>query len=321
MSHFTVLVPADDVNDLEDRLLPFMENCCGTPPYDYMTFFDEEDRLQDKGKEIIVADSYAGEKNPESVGKTHLQFFGQGDFDKFCEEWAGLSRDPLEGRIGYWQNEDAKWDWYSVGGRWTGYLQLKQQVTPADVARDIVGYGRPGVFGKPQRGPLCCDWAPVSWIDWKGMRDKDFEEALEHFRTFKKCQAEAEAMDVQAHLDEFRVDFLKLLEEREDWQGTLHEYTEQRLLGDILRREKIFLWGQDDLLALSEEEFILKQKAKALTFAFVDMEGRWVQRGQMGWWALVSDKNEGYDATFWLFVKRLEESSPNQRCYLVDCHI
>lgn len=318
MSHFSVLVPADDVNDLEDRLLPFMENCCGTPPYDYMTFFDEEDKLQEQAKEIITADSHTGEKHPESVGKTRLEFYGDGDFDKFCEEWAGLSRDPLEGRIGAWQNPNAKWDWYSVGGRWTGYLQLKQ---PSTAGAHIVGYGRRGVIGKPQRGPLCCDWAPVSWIDWKGMRDKDFEEALERFRTIKKCQVEAEGMDVEAHLDEFRADFLELLEREKDWHGSLHEYTKQRLLGKVLRREEIWLWGEDDLLALSEEEFILRQKAKALTFAFVDMEGRWVQRGQMGWWALVTDENEGYDAAFWMFVKRLGESNPNQRCYLVDCHI
>lgn len=320
MSHFSVLVPANDEQHLEDLLAPFMENCCSQPSYDYMTFYDEEDKLQEKAKEVVTADSYTGQQCAGAVGKTMLEYYGEGDFDKFCDEWTGLSRDPLEGRIGYWQNPDAKWDWYSIGGRWSGYMQLKEPVI-WDAPGGIVGCGRPGVFGKPLRGLLCCDWAPVSWIDWKGMRDKDFEEALEHFRTFKKCQAEAEAMDVEAHLDEFRADFLELLEREKDWEGTLHEYVKGRLLGKALQRENIWTWGQDDLSELSEEEFILKQKAKALTFAFVDTEGHWVQRGQMGWWALVSDKNEDYDAAFWLFVKRLKESSPNQRCYLVDCHI
>ena len=48
-------------------------------------------------------------------------------FDKFvkkyhCEE----KRDPEKGRYGYWANPKAKWDWYQLGGRWTGYFKLKK---------------------------------------------------------------------------------------------------------------------------------------------------------------------------------------------------
>ncbi len=321
MSHFSVLIPADDVNDLEDKMLPYMENCVSQPPYDYMSFFDKEDELQEKAKEIITEESYTGRQYPESVGQTLLEYYGQGDFDKFCNEWAGLNRDPLKGRIGYWQNENAKYDWWEIGGRWSGYLRMKRKPSPASIADGTVGFGEPGVVGKPQRDPLCCDWAPVSWIDWEGMRGKDFTKALESFRAVKACQVEAEAMDVQAHLGEFRADFLSLLERDKNWEGTLHEYTKQRLLGRVLQRENIFLWGDDSLLALSEKEFILKQKARALTFAFVTSDGEWVERAQMGYWALTTNPNEGYDAAFWSFVGELEKSSPNQRVYLVDAHI
>lgn len=31
----------------------------------------------------------------------------------------------FEGYYGYWHNPNAKWDWYSIGGRWNGYLLLK----------------------------------------------------------------------------------------------------------------------------------------------------------------------------------------------------
>ncbi len=41
----------------------------------------------------------------------------------------------------YWRNPDAKWDWYQLGGRWTGYFKLLPGKTGAT--------GRPGLFTHP----------------------------------------------------------------------------------------------------------------------------------------------------------------------------
>jgi len=37
----------------------------------------------------------------------------------------GYDKDDLTGKYGYWENPNAKWDWYQLGGRWTGMLKLK----------------------------------------------------------------------------------------------------------------------------------------------------------------------------------------------------
>jgi len=323
MSHFTVLVPADDEQHLVEILEPWMENCCSTPHLQYMTFHDREDELHEEAKEVIAADSWVGEKNPDAVGLTMLEFYGEGDFAKFCQEWAGLTgKDPIKGRYGGWQNDDAKWDWYVIGGRWTGFLQLKQKPTPESIHKGLVGVGQPGLGASWDRDLSHCDWAPASWIDWDGMRRKDFEANLKRFRTIQKCQAESKEADVKPFLDKYRDSFLEYLEKHEDQETSLEEYTRQQLFDKALSEEKIFLWGprDDELMDMSEEEFIAKYKANALFFAFVT-EGHWVQRAQMGYWGLSRDPNEDYDAAFWTFVKELEESSPEQRVYLVDAHI
>ena len=90
MSHFSVLVLTREGQDVEGLLLPYMENCCGEPPREYMEFFEDED----------------------------------------CDV------DEETGRRGYWENPNARWDWYEIGGRWGGKLRLRDG-TRADVA--VVG--------------------------------------------------------------------------------------------------------------------------------------------------------------------------------------
>jgi hypothetical protein len=54
--------------------------------------------------------------------------------------------------------------------------------------------------------------------------------------------------------------------------------------------------------------------------AYVDTQGNWFQRGEMGSFAS-NDKSKGsenYDASFWEFVMSLPDE---QVVFLVDCHI
>lgn len=34
--------------------------------------------------------------------------------------------DKIMGKKGFWHNPNAKWDWYQIGGRWSGFLKLKE---------------------------------------------------------------------------------------------------------------------------------------------------------------------------------------------------
>jgi hypothetical protein len=70
------------------------------------------------------------ENNMDDCPKEYLKFFSSKD-DRYKDE-------PENDEDGYWENPNAKWDWYSLGGRWSGMIKLKDGATGT--------YGRPGVF-------------------------------------------------------------------------------------------------------------------------------------------------------------------------------
>ena len=47
--------------------------------------------------------------------------------DKLAKEYFGYRK--VRGKYGYMSNPNAKWDWYSEGGRWSGYLTNKEGKT------------------------------------------------------------------------------------------------------------------------------------------------------------------------------------------------
>jgi len=47
-------------------------------------------------------------------------------FEEFMEKKYGYERDKEKGRYGYWYNPNAEYDWYSLGGRWSNILLIKQ---------------------------------------------------------------------------------------------------------------------------------------------------------------------------------------------------
>ena len=57
------------------------------------------------------------------------------EFMEFHEDEDG-DVDERTGRRGYWENPNARWDWYAIGGRWRGMLRLRDG-SRADVA--VVG--------------------------------------------------------------------------------------------------------------------------------------------------------------------------------------
>jgi len=62
--------------------------------------------------------------------KIPLKEYYNNDFELFMKEWAGHDEKDIEtGKYGYWENPNAKWDWYQIGGRWSGLLKLKPGVT------------------------------------------------------------------------------------------------------------------------------------------------------------------------------------------------
>jgi hypothetical protein len=66
-------------------------------------------------------------------------------------------------------------------------------------------------------------------------------------------------------------------------------------------------------------ESYVERRTSVSTFAVIK-DGKWYQKGQMGWWAMVADEK---DKDVWEqeFAKLIDEAPDDEWFALVDCHI
>lgn len=228
-----------------------------------------------KTDEELSAEGYEEVQLPRSAGHS-----GYRTIEEFATDYYGYEVKE-DGKIVNVTNPNARWNWWEIGGRYTGRLMTKAGAVG-------VSSGTPGLMTEPNTNPNRGDTCLVSDLDTESMRQKNIEWATKQYDLYlqlKEVKAEGKEPDRELNLELFRND----------------------------------VYDGGDFSTLSRAEYIEKHGIlKALGFAFVDLEGRWCERGKMGWWANVSNVNEDYDAGFWEFIKSLP---PDQRIYAVDCHI
>lgn len=127
MSHFSVMVVGEDV---EKALAPYHEYECTGVKDEHVVWVDEHDQL--------VEDFEAQEEYK--------------DLAKFAEYWRGKESNTdwqeakfagvKDGRYGRWTNPNAKWDWWAVGGRWSGSLIKKDGEVVDSCKKSELDYGK-----------------------------------------------------------------------------------------------------------------------------------------------------------------------------------
>lgn len=179
-------------------------------------------------------------------------------------------------------NPNAKWDWYSIGGRWSGFL-LNNNGEKVDSA-------------------LKKD------IDFESMKKEAVEEARKDYELVEDFFG-GEIPKIKT-LKEF--DFNK--------ESSREEYYNQEPLEkflEFMRREKKYFCSFDDY-QISKEEYLDKAAKKSImTFAILK-DRVWHERGEMGWWASVSDEKDDWEDIFNDVLKGVDE---NELITIVDCHI
>ena len=142
MSHFTVMVFGENV---EEKMDPYWELDLSQKEMkeDCRSSFEDKTeevkrRFEKEIQEMVILPNgkrvFSWEdKNNEAVEtvKTKTSEIYK-DWKEFAKEWFGYVVDG--DRCGYYYNQDAKWDWYSVGGRWRGFFIHKANpVYPKDI--------------------------------------------------------------------------------------------------------------------------------------------------------------------------------------------
>lgn len=349
MSHFTVLVklPNEKVEEygleeaLEKVMLPYMENCCVEPPKEFMEFTNvegenREDYETGTCEMIEFPDGRRICRYDDECRNPNYHMFGSGSgeqyivpeggeivtvpfteryptFGEYLEDYCGYQLDPEVGKHGYWQNPNAKWDWYQVGGRWTGELLLKEEA--------IVS--RAGVRGQPSlvmakfnpesvnTDPHMADAAQFKNVDWDTMNSDITDKVREFLDQVQKVREHQQSGAT------------KLPEDVDSFFGPWSDMCE---LGFAERIDKEGEW---DLQKFNIKEISLEDAVKTYgsywkwrTFAAIDETGEWYEKASMGWWGMHdgdADSAISWCDAFW--NKFIEGTDPDTWMVVVDCHI
>lgn len=307
MSHFTVMVIG---NKYTTQLAPFQEADGKNMDEKYLEFISvEEESLaeyENDSAEMVVYPS--GEKcykhdhrfyTPNSWSIEREWILPEGckveniphkevytTFEEFMDGWCGRKeRDEQKEEYGYWKNPNAKWDWYELGGRWDGFFTLKN--------------------GKPS------NQAKKKDIDFEKMKDDDGNAAAVRYDSVMGILGNS--------LSTFKS--WKYFQElyKDDLKTARKEYGSQEAVIKIRSSEGG--WGRnlEDFL-ISREEYIQNARNSAVTPFAVLNNGKWYERGEMGWWGIVLNEQ---DIDVWSneVNKLLEELPEDTLLSIVDCHI
>lgn len=337
MSHFTVLVVG---NDPEEQLKPFQENNMCDCPEEYITFNDVEDdhlkQYNEKSTEKAVMPDGTLHNTFDPEYKNHpvkemllvksvpfKELYSS--FEEFVKDWHGSSkRDEKTNRYGYWENPNAKWDWYQLGGRWTGFFQMN---------KDRYGsVGNPGLMTKvPVKGTA--DQAFKKDIDFDKMRKLSAQKASD---TYKMIEDEFDGtipkltlrwedlmdsknetynkLDIQVKRDMYHNQAAMV-----EWKSRAGKYQASSKIDKYFEKlYSILVWDSPGDFEMSKEEYIQKHVDSSISTFAVLMDGKWYERGTMGWWAMISNEKGDWDKEY---SKLLDSVSDDTLLSIYDCHI
>lgn len=282
MSHFSVLVTKTQDKSVDEQLERFFEQGEDDDYFMERQIEIRADVMQSEAESIVKRFKEAAEKDgidEEQRAKNQKDYrymkhlVDNGEFVEVVKEWHGGDIDE-DGNLFYLHNPDAKWDWWEVGGRWSGSLKLKDD---ADAEPKIGGHYS---FNEDEVKKLLArrrtDVAKVKDIDWEGMLAEKIEQAKSNWSEYQKSLA---------------------LPEKE-------------------RPNPYWEWGIEP--NDTEQKYIKRQGS--LPFFAVLHDDTWNEAGQMGWWAIVTDRKEPGE-----WEKAVNEIigslDPEDEVTVVDCHI
>ena len=311
MSHFVVLVIGDNI-DLQ--LAPFNEQPEAGDPHVKLVFNDQTEEFRkdyDEGSVEIIKrpdgswvfahaatdDDKAAQIAPVSAKFSELY----STFEEFCKEWH--STEPNEqGRYGYSSNPNAKWDWHTIGGRWSGYFKA--------LPGSIGTVGEPGVFGNKAQ-PGMYDQLQRGSIDFEGMRADSAAEASKRYDAYEAAVA---GLEVPKRWAEFRTAY-ENIDDASKAFGELPYIT-------ALRTADLLPWFEDpvEVYGIGREKFVERASNGSFTPYAVLKDGEWFAKGEMGWFGMSSDDvdPETWNDRVWELLRDLPEDT---LITAVDCHI
>lgn len=338
MSHFSVMVIGPDV---AEQLQPYHEYECTGVDDQYVVDVDTTDEIEAefaKPQTVLrLADGrvfgrydnrfYVGSKGrfgfqdfvmPDGAVELEMAAdearqhgVGYQDMDACAETWNGAKRGQ-DGRYYRRTNPNAKWDWWVVGGRWTGYFLLKPR------AKGIIG--QPSFLTEPAPAGYC-DQAYKRDIDFDQMRaDKEIKARLfwQETRRLTGGQTWESWDDVRAR---FGWRDGESAPEGWDVDAARAAYNDQPAVKALkVSGKSAYSWSIDDDLTLDLDIYQARERDGAVVpYAFV-RDSVWSEKGKVGWFGMSSGEisQAQWNGRFNALLDGLPDDT---LLTMVDCHI
>lgn len=192
-------------------------------------------------------------------------------------------------------NPKSKWDWYQLGGRWTGFFRLRPGATGS--------VGQPGVMTPPAGNGLY-DSARKADIDWEAMRASHEAGARAEFAAVMEVlTGQPPLMPWSVYRETYSTDINKAREAYRA-QPAIAALTAARLYTIGCPFEAYCLGAADPEAAYAAKI----GRERTMTFAVLDDEG-WHERGRMGWFGAVADERDDWPETWQRLVDRAADDA------------
>ena len=298
MSHFTVMVFGDDV---EDQLQPFHEYECTGINDEYVIDEDVTEELQERivdGDSLEESLDWYGLSNKIVSDESEVDSEGDGEH----KYGYAIVKDGVLVKAVNRTNPDRKWDWYQIGGRWSGFLKLKEGA--------IGENGQRSWMSREEEIPSThCDSALKGDIDIEGIRNDVGNDAGKEWDKVHEVVGDSTWETWDSVRNRMNID-----EAREF-------YNNQEPVKKLRERNDVGNWysGNDGFL-VSREEFVSQARSRAISTFAVLKDGVWYEKGEMGWFGISDDNMEqsDWDAEV---GKLIDSVSDDTRITIVDCHI
>jgi hypothetical protein len=348
MSHFAVVlviqddqmvVPEKILDRVEQEMAPFMENCCAEPEKQFMKFYDEEDeylkQYNEGSREMVEMpdgrlllpwdeafrkppnkddplSAFGAPKASEDLPRKMVPFKETySTFEEYVREWHGRKeRDETFKRYGYWQNPNAKWDWFEIGGRWAGFFQLKKGRKGGKGSQ----YNLAGTMeASTDRADICLKSA----IDLEAMRDQAEERAA---KVYDKVQEMIKDTPMAESWEVIRSEFnLEKPGEIDKARDKYHDQPRVKAFRQASIEDVGWMTGVEEFQVPRNIYLRRARNGVATPFAVIK-DGKWIEQGEMGWFGMASNEK---DPETWnsMVAKMFDELPDTAILVAIDCHI
>lgn len=297
MSHFTVMVIG---NNPEEQLLPFHEFECTGLNNEYIQEIDET-KTKIKEYEKYKEENQTFEEYLLDEGYNFAKDYPELDIEENHKYSYFYKTADGEIKVVRRTNPNAKWDWYLLGGRWSGYFKLKKY------KNGIVG--EPGLMTPPAKVGYA-DQAYKKDIDWGGMMQEATEKA-----EIKYNKAHSIINGREFYLwDHVRDNMNLSIDEAGEF------YNNQEVVKDFKKSDEFYFREKADDFIISKEKYLDNAGKEVICPFALILDGKWYERGEMGWWGCVFNGKE-QDKWNDEFFKLFNEISEDTLISMFDCHI